>query len=47
MPKVNGRVHVVMEKRVDLANLVRNCEAGGFQYSAEGGHLCLSLARSD
>lgn len=36
LPKINGYVQVITEKRTDLANRVRSCEAGTLQFAADG-----------
>jgi len=44
LPKVNRMVQVVMESRSALASRMQTCEAGGFQYAADGSPVFLPVA---
>lgn len=45
LPKVNGYVQVITEKRSDLASRVRSCEAGGFRFAADGSPVFIPGSR--
>ena len=45
LPKVNGYVQVVTEKRSDLARRLLSCEAGGISYAADGSPVFLPGSR--